>query len=342
MPSISSGKVLVTGANGFVAAWTIKTLLDAGFSVRGTVRSLTKAGHLRNIFSSYTGRFEAVAVPDLTKESAFDEAVTGVDAILHTASPVGLTADDPAEMIDPAVNGTLGILRAAASPAGLASIKRVVYLSSCAAVFDQYSTVPRAYTEADWNEADPREVAEKGRGASPLAKYCTSKTFAEQRAWAWYEDHKATLPWDFAVVNPPWVFGPMLHEVGSTPESLNDSNKLLWNAITQGTFLKPAGNCRIDVRDLARALLLTITTPAAGGERFIVSAGPFAWEDFMNAAHKITGKTRLPEASYDPLRFVHLAVYNTKKSEDILGMTYHSLEETTRDVVKDWESRAWL
>ncbi|KAI0674149.1 NAD-P-binding protein [Trametes maxima] len=342
MPSISSGKVLVTGANGFVAAWTIETLLDAGFFVRGTVRSLAKAEHLNKVFSSYPGKFEAVAVPDFTKEGSFDEAVTGVDAILHTASPVGFNADDPAEMIDPAVNGTLSILRAAASTNGLASVKRVVYLSSCAAVFDQYSTVPREYTEADWNEADPREVVQKGRGASPLAKYCTSKTFAERRAWAWYEDNKATLPWDFTVVNPPWVFGPTLHEVGSKPESLNDSNKLLWNAITQGSFLKPAGNCRIDVRDLARALLLTITTPAAGGERFIVCAGPFAWEDFMNAARKITGTTRSPEVSYDPAQFVHLTTYNTKKSEDILGMTYRGLEETTRDVVKDWQSRAWL
>jgi hypothetical protein len=63
------------------------------------------------------------------QEGAFDEAVKGVDAIAHTASPCRLTADDPqgmnyhlicflllmciAELIAPALRGTLSILQSA-------------------------------------------------------------------------------------------------------------------------------------------------------------------------------------------------------------------------------------
>lgn len=66
MPAISSGKVLVTGANGFIAVWTVKALLDAGFSVRGAVRSPSKAEHLKTIFSSNGDKLEFAIVPDMT------------------------------------------------------------------------------------------------------------------------------------------------------------------------------------------------------------------------------------------------------------------------------------
>ena len=67
MPAIPTGKVLVTGANGFIAAWAVKAFLDAGFAVRGTVRSASKAKHLTNIFRSYGDKFELAIVDDITK-----------------------------------------------------------------------------------------------------------------------------------------------------------------------------------------------------------------------------------------------------------------------------------
>lgn len=71
MPAVTSGKVLVTGVNGFIAVWVAKTLLDAGFSVRGTVRSESKAGHLRTLFASAGDKFEVVIVDDITKVRPF-------------------------------------------------------------------------------------------------------------------------------------------------------------------------------------------------------------------------------------------------------------------------------
>ena len=65
MPSISSGKVLVTGANGFIAGWITKHLLENGFSVRATVRSSDKADILKPIFSGADDRLEFVVIEDL-------------------------------------------------------------------------------------------------------------------------------------------------------------------------------------------------------------------------------------------------------------------------------------
>jgi nucleoside-diphosphate-sugar epimerase len=88
MVAISApAKVLVTGANGFLAVWVVKKYLEAGYSVRGTVRSLSKSAFLKDKFAHYGDRFELVVVDDITKDGAFDEAVKGVDAIAHTASP---------------------------------------------------------------------------------------------------------------------------------------------------------------------------------------------------------------------------------------------------------------
>lgn len=66
MPATTSGKVLVSGANGYVASWVVRTLLESGFSVRATVRSESKGVHLRKLFASYSDRLELVVVPDIT------------------------------------------------------------------------------------------------------------------------------------------------------------------------------------------------------------------------------------------------------------------------------------
>ena len=102
MVAVSSpAKVLVTGANGYLAVWVVKNYLEAGYSVRGTVRSLSKSAFLTDIFSKYGDRFELVVVEDITKDGAFDEAVKGVDAIAHTASPFHFKATNPDGMMFP-------------------------------------------------------------------------------------------------------------------------------------------------------------------------------------------------------------------------------------------------
>jgi uncharacterized protein YbjT (DUF2867 family) len=111
MPSVSApATVLVTGASGFVAVWIVRDLLERGFNVRGTVRDAKKGEYLKKVFKSYadSGKFEFVIVGDMIEVNyfprssqsitrakhafyiqpgSFDEAIKGVDAIAHTASP---------------------------------------------------------------------------------------------------------------------------------------------------------------------------------------------------------------------------------------------------------------
>ena len=72
MPTIAPGaKVLVTGANGFLAVHVVETFLKHGYSVRGTIRSQGKGVHLHKLFSSYGDKFETVIVKDITQVGNF-------------------------------------------------------------------------------------------------------------------------------------------------------------------------------------------------------------------------------------------------------------------------------
>ena len=150
---------------------------------------------------------------------AFDECVKGVVAIEHTASPFHINAEDPDEVIVPAVQGTTRILESALAHG--TEVNRVVVTSSCAAVLSVQQE-PRVYSEADWNEASIAVVRAEGAKAPNAFKYLASKTLAEKAAWEFAERNKGKVGWDLVVLNPPYVFGPAIHEVGS-PEALNTS-----------------------------------------------------------------------------------------------------------------------
>ena len=64
MPSITSGKVLVTGANGFIGMWVVKAHLEAGYAVKAVVRSQAKANHMHNVFKDHIDSLEVIAVAD--------------------------------------------------------------------------------------------------------------------------------------------------------------------------------------------------------------------------------------------------------------------------------------
>jgi nucleoside-diphosphate-sugar epimerase len=70
MPSVIKGsKVLVSGANGYIAMWVVRTLLERGFQVRGTVRTEDKGKFMIEYFKSlgYGDKLEVVVVDDIVK-----------------------------------------------------------------------------------------------------------------------------------------------------------------------------------------------------------------------------------------------------------------------------------
>ncbi|KAJ3517039.1 hypothetical protein NLJ89_g757 [Agrocybe chaxingu] len=274
--SIATPRVLVTGANGYIAMWMIRTLLEEGYTVRGAVRSDVKGRKLREYFGPYEDRVEWVVVEDITKEGAFDEAVKNVDAIEHTASPLSATTDDPNELINPAVNGTLGVLKSALKFG--TTIKRVVITSSCAAVTRDIAPSPdkptHVFTEKDWADQSVEIVRTDGRKAPFTTKYRASKCLAEKAAWKFVDDHKAEIAWDLVTLQPPFVLGPPLQEV-TTPACLNTSLAILYDYLFReksDEALK--GNYGyVHVRDVASAHVKALRVPEAAGERFITSAG---------------------------------------------------------------------
>lgn len=344
MPTITSGKVLVSGANGYVALWVVRSLLEHGYSVRATVRSESKGTHLRKIFASYSEKLELIVVPDITAAGAFDEAVQGVDAIEHTASPFHFKAEDPEEMNRPAVLGTTRMLESALAHGK--AVKRIVVTSSCASVFNfPVPGKPRTFSEADWNDQMVEDVKKNGRNAHMYSKYCASKTLAERAAWEFVEKNKGKIGWDLVVLNPPYVYGPMLQEV-SSPDALNESMQEWYDAVVKSAHpvkdLSEIGSEWVDVRDLAEAHTLSLQREAAGGERIIVSGGPWKWQDWVNAARKFGADVPEGDTSYDAATTVHLTRYDVSKAARIFGIKYHTMDETTKDIVADLKSRGWI
>ncbi|KAG6875202.1 hypothetical protein C0992_004786 [Termitomyces sp. T32_za158] len=346
MHTISRGeKVLVSGANGFVAMWIVRKLLEKGYAVRGTVRSADKGKYLENYFQAYGTRLEITVVEDITKDGAFDEAVKGVHAVVHTASPFYLNAASVDELLRPAVIGTVSILKSALGCGQM--IKRVVVTSSAAAVSDL--SVCKVLNEDDWNELSVREIEEKGADTSGFVKYLASKTAAERAAWDFYEQNKAVISWDLSVLNPPYIFGPTIHDV-KNPESLNTSSRLWYDVVVVGgqseDFLK-TGIAFIDVRDVAEAHALALEKEAAGGERIIISAGPFIWQQWVDVANSLSPSPALSNSKL-PIGYPGLAAaakpsaeFDTSKAARILGLTYLNQEQVTRDSLANFKERGW-
>ncbi|KAH8894289.1 NAD(P)-binding protein [Thozetella sp. PMI_491] len=128
--------IIVTGVASYLASYTVKDLLQRGYRIRGTVRDLVQSAWLtEEVFRSFaqSGALELVQVPDLAAPDAFNMVIegSGASAIMHFATP-GLGDPDPHNVIPKAVDGILGLLRAASQEK---SIRRFVYTSSIAAVF---------------------------------------------------------------------------------------------------------------------------------------------------------------------------------------------------------------
>jgi len=256
MPTTSQ-RVLVTGGSGFIAGHCIIQLLERGYLVRATVRSLGREAAVRGILADagmVNGDNLSFVEADLTSDAGWPDAVADVDFVLHVASPVQPghveNADD---LIIPAREGALRVLRAARD----AGVKRVVHTSAFHAVGWGHPHDGHVFTEDDWTVLD-------GPGVDAYGK---SKTLAECAAW----DFVATEggPMELATILPVAVMGSVMGN------DISGSNHLV-KAMLDGAMpafphlFVPV----VDVRDVASAHILAMTTPDAAGQRFLVATGP--------------------------------------------------------------------
>jgi dihydroflavonol-4-reductase len=251
--------VLLTGISGFVGGHVALELLKQGFAVRGSVRDIKKADKVRNTLrqaGADLSRLDFVAL-DLQSDAGWDDAMTGVRYLQHTASPfVTSEPRDRMELITPAVEGT----RRAISAALRSKVERIVTTSSMAAIMyghDKSRVAP--FTAADWTNLDGREIS----------GYVESKTRAERLAWELVDS--AGRHDDLATINPGAIFGPLLDEDPGTSVGLL---KRMFDgslpAVARIAFVV------VDVRDVAAAHVEAMISPQARGRRFPMGNGTFS------------------------------------------------------------------
>jgi nucleoside-diphosphate-sugar epimerase len=303
--------VLVTGGTGFLGGWCVATLLERGYEVRTTVRDPSREDAVRSSVKAAgadaDGRLTVIAA-DLTSDAGWPEAVAGCRYVMHVASPFPpVQPKDPDELIVPARDGALRVLRAALD----AGVERVAMTSSVAAIRgDRPSSESAPYTEADWtNGNDPARTP-----------YVRSKTLAEQAAWehvrsAGAEDRLATI-------NPGAIIGPALSDDHSY--SLQLIERLL-----HGMPAAPRlGFTFVDVRDVADLHIRALTTPAAGGERFIAT-DRFLW---MPEVAKVLRERLGDAASKVP----------TRVAPNLMIRVMALFDGSVRSVVGDLGKRTWF
>ena len=261
MQQIDKSKpVMVTGANGYVASWLVKKLLNEGLTVHAAVRNPTdekKIKHLKDAAASTKGTLKFFKA-DLLAPGSYKESMVGCELVFHTASPFIINVKNPQkELIDPALHGTENVLNSANE---VDTVKRVVVTSSCAAIYtDAIDTVNAPggiITEEIWNTT----------ASLDYQPYSYSKTLAEKKGW---EISKNQNRWDLVTINMSLVLGPDLNPNNSTSESANILKSLGDGQMKMGA--PKLGMGVVDVRDVAEAHFRGGYTPAAKG-RYITSA----------------------------------------------------------------------
>ncbi|HMJ73537.1 MAG TPA: aldehyde reductase [Solirubrobacterales bacterium] len=250
--------VLVTGGSGYLGGWCVVELLRRGYRVRTTVRDLAREAEVRAAVGTQVDAGDRLTVlaADLLDDAGWGDAVNGCDYVLHVASPFPpVQPKDPDELIVPARDGTLRVLKASLD----AGVDRIVVTSSVAAISGSGKPVHgRPLGEDDWSDPDNPK----------LSPYARSKTIAERAAWDFMRERGATEK--LATVNPGAIIGPVLNDDRSF--SLQVIERLLGGM----PGVPRIGFSFVDVRDVADLEIRAMTAPEAGGGRF-VAVESFQW-----------------------------------------------------------------
>ncbi|KAI8553896.1 hypothetical protein RHMOL_Rhmol05G0052000 [Rhododendron molle] len=302
----SKGRVCVTGASGFVASWLIKRLLFSGYHVTGTVRDPGNEKKLEHLWRLEGAKERLRLVrADLMEEGSFDDAIIGCDGVFHSASP--------AEILKPAIEGTLNVLRSCKNNP---SLKRVVLTSSSstARARDDFDpTIP--LDESSWSSV---ELCER------------LKTLAEKAAWEFCNENNI----DLVTVLPSFVIGPSL-----SPELCTTASDVL--GLLQGKTASFQWHGRmgyVHIDDVARCHILVYEHKKAHG-RYLCSSIVLDNNELVSML-----SARYPNFPI-PKRFEALDrpyyEWNTSKLTS-LGFKFKSIEEMFDDCIASLTAQGHL
>ena len=228
----------------------VDILLSQGYKVRGTARAASKLDGLNALWAKKypQAHFEVAVVEDMAKDGAFDSAVkglwlilfnvnsqyspgnpcsTGVSGVIHAAAILSFSTVIE-EIVDPIVNGTLSILRSAATQP---TITRFVLTSSSVAGDNTRPNEVYSVGENSWNEVSVEEAYKKNEGPlQGLHVYSAAKVLSEKAAWKFMQDEKPGFVLN--VILPNFTLGPILDPANQW----GSSSSLLTPAIEKEDF----------------------------------------------------------------------------------------------------------
>lgn len=280
------GLVLITGVNGFIGSHVANNLLKLGYRVRGTIRSADKASWIEEAMTERhpSASFETVLVPDVTAPGAWNEAVKGVEGIVHVAADMSFGAD-PNKVITPMVMGVRNILRAAADTKD-GSVKRFVLTSSNRALLTPI--LDKEFTlDASWWNTSAVEAAWRSApyGVDRIWDvYSALKTQCEQEIWTFHKNERHAF-----VINsvlPCFAVGPILHakQQGSTGRWVTD----FWSDTGHYRPLMGFGaSWFVDVEDAALLHVAALTQEDVRSERLLGFAGTFNFNSWVDVFRQL-------------------------------------------------------
>ncbi|KAF5686537.1 aldehyde reductase II [Fusarium circinatum] len=276
--------VVVVGANGYMAVETCEKLLQAGFSVRGTVRDVEKSQQwMHNLFDTkWPHMFELVHVPDFEAEGAFDEAFKGAKGVIYVSTPIILNSD-PGKVVEPVIKGTINSLEAAAR----VGVKRYVLSSSSKAVESTNYNHPHHITSSMFNYDAIRKACCEPNVESLdrfVDVYSASRALAELAFWSWVGTNQP--PFVANCVVPDGQFGRALD-----PENTTSTFRMLKTA-AEGEWDKVFGQVAYftDVQDAARLLFAAVALPSLVNERIFAYCHNSTWNELRCKIRDISPK----------------------------------------------------
>lgn len=233
-------RVLVTGAGGFVGRALVQRLGERGHVVRAAVRTPDRVP---------AGAPERVTIGNIGPDTAWEEALDGVDAVIHLAARVHVMEDRASDPLTLYRRINAEGTRALAAASARAGVRRLVFVSSI---------------KVNGEETVPGRPFTPGDAPCPADPYGRSKAEAEA---ALREVAEAT-GLQVCVVRPPLVYGP-----GVRANFLR-----LLEAVDRGIPIPLGALCNrrslVYVGNLADALATCAEHPAAAGETFLVADEP--------------------------------------------------------------------
>lgn len=316
-------KVCVTGASGFIASWLVKFLLQHGYTVHATVRDPCDSKKTKHLLA-LDGAVDRLHLykANLLEEGSFDAVVDGCEGVFHTASPFTYTVNDPqAELIDPAVKGTLNVLRSCAKAP---SVRRVVLTSSIAAVtYNDRPKTPDVIVDETW--VSDTEICRRRK-----LWYVLSKTLAEDAAWKFVKERGI----DMVTVNPAMVIGPLLQP------SLNTSAAAILDLIKGGQTYPNASLGWVNVKDVANAHIQAFEIASAKG-RYCMVESVVHYSELVDKLRYLYPSLQLPVRCANDKPFVPTYQVSKEKIKS-LGINYIPIGESLKETVESLRERKFF